>query len=150
MKTSRILFLLVLFSTCTFAQSKDDGQELIDTFFDYYKKKSPEFALKYAFNTNKWIEVQGDEMNNIIIKLTKEVNSMGEYLGYEQIKSRSLGSRLRISSYLVYYLRDPIRFTFELYKTNTGWEISNFVFDTAFDEELEESMRITASDGVFR
>lgn len=143
MKIHMLLWLLVLTTPLSFGQSKDDGQELIDTFFDYYKKKSPEIAFKYALSTNKWIEIQGDEMTNIILKLSKEVNVMGEFLGYEEIKSRKVGSRFRIASYLVYYMRDPIRFTFELYKTTAGWEISQVDFDTNFDEELEESMKLS-------
>lgn len=139
---------LLLITTISFGQAptpepSDDGQELIDKFFDYYKRTGHEFALKYAFSTNKWIEVEGDEMNMLITKLSKEVLGMGEFLGYEEIRSRKLGSRYRITSYFAYYLRDPVRFTFELYKTTGGWEISSIVFDSGWDEELEESMRFS-------
>jgi len=143
MKKQLITVLLVAATTFGMAQAKDDGQELINTFFDLYKNKGYEVALKYTLSTNKWIVPRGDEMNNLIIQLAKEVNNMGEFLGYEEIKSKRVGSRFRIASYLAYYQRDPVRFTFELYKNGTGWEISNFTFDFKFDEEVEESMKLT-------
>ncbi len=148
----RYILTLLFIAICSFsmAQGKDDGQELIDTFFDYYKTKGYSAALKYSLSTNKWIKSNGTEMDNIILSLSKQVDVMGDYLGYEEIRSRTLGSRFRIASYLVYYVHDPIRFTFELYKTSTGWEISNFEFDTSFDEELEESIKLTNHNQGFR
>lgn len=142
--------LLTVICFFSMAQSKDNGQELIDTFFDYYKTKGYSAALKYSLSTNKWIKSNGTEMDNIILALSKQVDVMGEYLGYEEIRSRMLGSRYRIVSYLVYYVHDPVRFTFELYKTSTGWEISNFEFDTTFTDELEESMKLTSNSPGFR
>ena len=142
--------IFIAINTIAVAQSKDDGQELIDTFFDYYKNKGYATALKYSLSTNKWIKPNGTEMDNIILALSKQVDVMGDYLGYEEIKSKSLGSRFRIASYLVYYVHDPIRFTFELYKTSTGWEISSVDFDTRFDEELEESMKLHTHNPGFR
>ena len=142
MKKYILTLLLAFGGSLAMAQGKDDGQELINTFFDLYKNKGYEIALKYTLSTNKWIQPRGDEMNNLIIQLSKEVNVMGEFLGQEEIKSKRIGSRFRIASYLAYYQRDPVRFTFELYKNNMGWEISNFTFDFKFDEEVEESMKL--------
>jgi hypothetical protein len=67
---------------------------------------------------------------------------MGEFIGQEELKSKKVGGRFRIVSYLVYYQRDPVRFTFELYKNNQGWEISDFVFDTQFEQEIEDAMKL--------
>jgi hypothetical protein len=150
MKRYILIMSFMLICTFSMAQSKDNGQELIDTFFDYYKTKGYAAALKYSLSTNKWIKSDGTEMDNIILALSKQVDVMGEYLGHEEIRSKTLGSRYRITSYLVYYVHDPVRFTFELYKTSTGWEISNFEFDTSFDEELEESMKLNSFNSGFR
>lgn len=142
MKTLTLAIALVGITSLAFAQKKDDGQELIDAFFDIYKRKGYESALKYAWTTNKWIEVEGGEMNNIILKLQKQVATMGDYFDHEEIRAATLGSRYRIVSYLVYYTRDPVRFTFELYKSSGGWEIAGFDFDVDFEKELEDSIRI--------
>lgn len=123
-------------------QDKSDGQELIDNFFTYYKQRGPEIALKYAFSTNKWINnASGDETLNISMRLIKLVSTMGDYIGYEEIRSSRVGSRLRFVTFFVYYERDPLRFIIELYKTNSGWEITHVDFDTKFEEEIEESMK---------
>lgn len=158
MKRNLLTLVLALIATCSMAQTKedpapvkdDDGQDLIDTFFDLYKNRGYEVALKYSWSTNKWIPATGDAMNNIAVRLGKQVASMGEFIGQEQLKSRKVGSRFRIASYLVYYQRDPMRFTFELYKNNDGWEITDVEFDTKFDEEVEESMRLTNWGGTYR
>ena len=126
--------------------SSDDGQELIDRFFDLYKNKGYDVALKYTLQTNKWISPHGNEMDNLIIKLEKEIRNMGEYLGYEELKSKKITSRYRIISYLAYYQRDPVRFTFALYKSGDGWEITDFTYDFKFDEEVEESIKLKDSN----
>ena len=125
------------------AQTKDDGQELIDKFFEVYKTKGYALAMRYAFGTNQWISPVGDEMDGVIVRLYKEVSTMGDFLGHEEIRSRTVGSRFRICTYFVYYQRDPMRFLFELYKTDKGWEITNVDFDRNFEAELEESMKLT-------
>ena len=153
MKKYTFMALLVVSSFSVFAQTKetkDDGQELIDRFFDLFKGKGYEYALKYAFETNKWINSEGNEMLNISIKLGKNITALGEYIGFEEIKSKSVGSRFRIVSYFVYYQREPLRFTFELYKNNNGWEIWDFQFDSNYDTELEESMRLSTRVEGFR
>jgi hypothetical protein len=146
MKTYHLILLLIVATTSSFAQAKDDGQELLDTFFDLYKNKGYEVALKYPLSTNKWIEPSGGEMDNIIVKLEKEIKTMGEYIGYEQIKTKTLGTRLRYVSYLVYYQRDPIRFTFALYKSGDTWEITDFQYDVKFDKEIEEAMKLKVAN----
>lgn len=126
------------------AQTKDDGQELIKTFFNLYKTKGYEAAVRYSWSTNKWIPAAPKDMNAIILSLGNQVDQMGEFLGQEELKTKKLGSRFRIVSYLVYYQRDPIRFTFELYKNDKGWEFTNFEYDTLFEEEIEDAMRLNA------
>jgi hypothetical protein len=142
MKKCILTLLLTIAGLISSAQETDDGQDLIDTFFNYYKTRGYEMAIRYSWSTNKWIPVNGDAITNIVVQLEKKVSVMGEFIGQELLKSKSVGSRYRMVSYLVYYQRDPIRFTFTLYKNNNGWEISNFEFDTKFEEEVEASMKL--------
>jgi len=146
MKNTVLILALSLISTLSLAQKQDDGQVILDKFFEFYDTRGYEYAVRYLWSTNKWIPAGGDVMDNIIQQLSKKVDVMGDFIGQEQIRSRTLGSRIRIVSYLVYYERDPIRFTFVLYKNNEGWEISNFEFDTKFEKELEESMKLKATN----
>lgn len=135
------LLLLVLLSADAYSQ-KNNGQELIDHFFDLYEKEGPDKALTYAFGTNAWMDANSDAVKNVIFELDKTINLVGNYIGNEQIQSASAGSRFRILSYFVYYDRQPIRFTFELYKNNEGWMLWNFKFDTDYDSEIEESIKL--------
>ncbi len=128
------------------ADPADNGQQLVDTFFDLYKNKGHEYAVKYAIATNKWIKPIGNEMDNLIVKLERQVRTMGQYLGYEEIVSKKIGSRYRIVSYLVYYQRDPIRFTFSLYKTNDDWRSQTFNMTQKFEKEIEESVKLAGAN----
>lgn len=141
----KVIYLTILLSTGTilsFAQTKDDGQRLIDHFFELYQTKGHEPALNYAFGTNKWIDSQGDGIKTVILELDKNLKLIGNYIGQEEIKSKTVGSRFRIASYFVYYDRQPLRFTFELYKNSEGWMLWNFEFDSNYDGEIEEAMKL--------
>lgn len=140
-----------LFTTCAcimiltmvgYSQGKDNGQQLIDKFFEIYTTKGHEPALKYAFGTNKWMESNIDGIKNVIFEMEKSISLIGKYIDKEEIKSRQVGSRFRIASYFVYYDRQPLRFTFQLYKNNDGWMIWNFKFDSNYGDEIEEAMNL--------
>jgi hypothetical protein len=140
---SLVAFAFILFSwTVTFAQkSEDNGQAIIDKFFELYKQ-SPDNALNYIFGTNKWLDKESEGVKNVFTELSGTIDMVGNYIGYEPLKSKKVGSRLRIASYFVYYDRQPLRFTFELYKGNEGWVMWNFKYDTSFDDEIEEAVKL--------
>jgi hypothetical protein len=71
---------------------------------------------------------------------------MGDYIGQEKLRDKQVSSRFRVVSYLVYYERDPVRFTFSLYRNSQGWEVSNFQFDSDFEDEAEASLKLTAGN----
>lgn len=138
MKHTLVLIFLALSST-TFAQKSPD--ELVDAFFKRYEEDRSA-AIKEAFKSNPWIDQDGDAITNLITQLNGLVALVGDYLDYEQLKKRKLGSRFVIYSYLVYYERQPIRFTFELYKSKKEWMYFNIQYDQDFDDELEEANKI--------
>lgn len=142
MKLLAYLILLISSWTPSLAQTKDNGQELIDKFFELYQTKGSETALKYAFGTNKWMDMNSDGIKNVIFELDKNINLIGNFIGQEEIKSKAIGTRYRIASYFVYYDRQPLRFTFQLYKNKEGWMIWNFQFDSNYDDEIEEAMKL--------
>lgn len=121
MRATAVFFLFTFFSICAFCQNKDNGQPLIDNFFETYKSKGYNEAIDYAFGTNKWMDVSGDEIKNLKFELEKIINLVGGYIGHEEIRSKMVGARFRASSYFVYYDRQPLRFTFLLYRNNDGW-----------------------------
>lgn len=145
MRTFSIIIFLFTLTLSAVAQKQqpqkdDNGQAILDKFFEQYKT-SPEAALKYIFGTNKWMNEESTA--EVINGLQGNIDQVGGYIGYEAIKSKKVGSRFRIASYFVYYDRQPMRFTFELYKNNDGWSVWNFKYDSSFDTEIEDSMKLT-------
>jgi hypothetical protein len=143
MKIVASIYLLTFLSVISFGQNKDNGQPLIDKFFETYKSKGHHEAISYAFGTMKWIDVNGDEVKNMKFELDKIVNLIGNYIGHEEANSKMAGSRFRCTSYFAYYDRQPLRFTFMLYKNNDGWMIWNLQFDTSYDDELKEAIKLS-------
>ena len=145
MKTG-IFFLCLFISGAAIAQQSNDGQEIIDKFFDLYKTRGYEYAVRYSWATNRWIPAGGEAVDNVIITLGKKLGGMGEYIGQDKLRDNQVSSRFRVVSYLVYYERDPVRFTFSLYRNSQGWEVSNFQFDSDFEDEAEASLKLTAGN----
>jgi hypothetical protein len=145
MKQIIFLSFLLVFSLTAVAQKQsqkqdEGGQPILDKFFELYKQ-SPESALKYIFGTNKWMAEENT--TEVMTQLQSNIDMLGGYIDYELLKSRKVGSRFRIVSYFVYYDRQPLRLTFELYRNNEGWTVWNFKYDSSFDDEIEESMKFT-------
>ena len=142
MKKLLCVLLLTVVSTQAFPQGKAEGQEIIDKFFDLYIHQGSEPAINYGFGTNTWMDLKSDDIKNLIYELDKNINLIGKYLSHEQMQSKTVGSRFRIVSYFVYYDRKPMRFTFQLYKNSQGWALWNFQFDSNWDDEVEEAMKL--------
>jgi hypothetical protein len=139
-----IALYFILSTTAIFGQTKDDGQLIINKFFQVYKEKGAETAIKYAYGTNKWMDsTLTTKVNDMIVKLTQSVNLVGKFIGQEEIESRKVGSRFRVTSYFVYYQRQPIRFTFKLYKDGEDWSLFSFLFDTHYDDEIAEGIKLS-------
>lgn len=140
----KIQLLLTTFLSCIICYGQGTTQspeELIKEFFSIYKSESPENALNNIFNTNKWIKESQDQIDNISIQLTNTASLMGDYYNSKLITKASVGEDLIMYSYLVKYERQPLRFVFTFYKPNENWQLQNFQYDDAIDEELEEAIK---------
>ncbi|HLT74753.1 MAG TPA: hypothetical protein VKZ68_06690 [Ohtaekwangia sp.] len=140
-------FISSMFILCctsvSLAQSGSDGQQIINRFFELYKTKGADAGLDYIFSTNKWMDLEGEGVRHVHSELSNIIGLIGNYLGHEEVKSVSLGKRYRIVSYLVYYERQPLRFTFQLYRGSGDWMLYNFKFDSNFEEDMEEAIRLS-------
>ena len=109
-------------------------------FFRIYES-DPLKAIDYVFSTNTWMERNIDGVENLKNKYKDLLPLIGEYYGYEKITEKNVGENLVLMSYLLKFDRQPIRFTFIMYRPDKNWQIQNFNFDDIIDDELEESAK---------
>jgi hypothetical protein len=140
MKATSIFISMVVYSISVMGQT-NQPQKMIDDFFSLYKSKTPDAALDYIFNTNKWMNESKDQIDNVKFKLNSALKNMGDLNGYTLITKKTLTEHLALYTYLVRYDRQPLRFSFLFYKPESQWRLHNFSFDAALDEELEEATR---------
>jgi hypothetical protein len=109
---------------------------------DFFKTYQTDPIIAYAnlFSKSKWI--QQSDIETTKIKMKDFLTDMGAYNGYETITVKKAGDSFILKSFLVKYDRQPIRFTFILYKPSNEWKIQNFSYDTNIGDELEEAAKI--------
>ena len=127
----------VLFSGLSYGQSTE---KVTEVFFNAYKE-NPTKAYGNLFENNKWMKDKKSDIETIKIKLADFISGLGEYYGYELITEKSVGESYILKSFLIKYERQPVRFTFLLYKPNDNWQIQNFTYDTNISDEVEEAAK---------
>ena len=128
---------IVLLSSFGYGQSNEN---ITETFFKTYKE-NPAKAYGNLFDNNKWMKDKKGDIETVKIKLADFISGLGEYYGYEPITEKSVGESYVLKSFLIKYERQPVRFTFLLYKRNDSWQIQNFTYDTNIDDEMEEAAK---------
>jgi len=132
-------FLLSSLTCVSFAQNSPE--EIINKFFDLYKKEGSDKALDYIFSTNQYGGDSQDAINNLKENLRKTISFDGPFRGYELLSRRSAGQSLILLTFLVKHDRDPLTFRIVLYKPIDNWQVQNFKFDNKMDDELEEASK---------
>jgi len=81
------------------------------------------------------------DIETVKIKLADFISGLGEYYGYEANTEKAAGESYVLKSFLIKYEKQPIRFTFLLYKPNESWQIQSFTYDTNIEDELGEAAK---------
>lgn len=123
-----VILMLVLVPMFAVAQKQEDSQVLIDKFFDAYKNFGPNEAMTYALHTNTWLERDLNDGTSPFRKIGKVASHLGNYMGVEEISSKMIGTQTRIASYMIYYEKQPMMISFELYKNRGNWEFVDVQF----------------------
>ncbi len=121
---------------------QNDPEQIIKKFFITYSANTNK-AIDDLYATNPWANRFKDAVENI----KKEINSytldyVGKYYGYESITKKQFSESFILYSYMVKYDRQPMRFTFELYKPNDKWTVYSFKIDTEMDDEIEQAAKL--------
>jgi hypothetical protein len=134
--------LLVLCTHILFAQPTPDP--LIDRFFSVMKEDGYSTAIDTLFATNPWMEMEGEEMENLKMQLELDLaeKSVGKYLGAELITEKRVGNRYVYRSYLLRYERQPVQFEMGFYRPDDRWQAMNFFYGDTFFEELQEAGKL--------
>lgn len=126
----KLLFaLLLLAPVMHLAAQETTYQGVIDKFFSIYKDDGPEKAIDFIFSTNPYLEPNSDQVTAIKLKLATAVAVIGEYYGFDSVDVKELGPSMAVGTYMVRYKRQPLFFTFILYKPDKIWQIQTLRFD---------------------
>ncbi|MPL99169.1 hypothetical protein SDC9_45385 [bioreactor metagenome] len=121
-----ILFLLPAFPL--FAQ-ETTYQGVVEKFFSIYKNDGPEKAIDYIFSTNPYLEPNSEQVTAIKLKLVTAVAVIGDYYGFDPVVVKEIGPSMTVGTYMVRYKRQPLFFTFILYKPDKIWQIQTLRFE---------------------
>jgi hypothetical protein len=135
-----LLFLVFALTTFSVFGQTQTTEKITETFFVTYKQ-NPTKAYSDLFIDNKWMKDKMSDVETVKIKMGNLLKGLGEYYGYELITEKSAGESYVLKSYLIKYERQPLRFTFLLYRPKDKWQIQNFTYDTNIEEELEEAAK---------
>jgi hypothetical protein len=130
-----ILFLfsaLMLFPIINHAQT--GFEPVLDTFFQYYGEGKTDEAVDYIFSTNKHLESSHQQKTALKDKMKTITQVIGDYYGYENILIRTAGKSYVIVKCMVMHDRQPMFFTFYLYKPLNDWQLQSLKFDDKPDE----------------
>lgn len=126
----KLCFAFLLFIPALFTNAQETTyQAVIDNFFSIYKNDGPEKAIDYIFSTNPFLEPNSEQVTAIKLKLATAVAVIGDYYGFDPVSVKELGPAMTIGTYMVRYKRQPLFFTFILYKPYKIWQIQTLRFD---------------------
>lgn len=133
-----LVFTLLIGTFLTDLKAQTSEKDITSEFFRVFENE-PLKAMDYAFSTNSWMERNIDGIESLKTKFNDLLPLIGDYYGYEIITEKNVGENLKLISYMLKYDRQPVRFTFVMYKPNEKWQVQNLKFDVDIDNEIEES-----------
>lgn len=136
----KFITVFIFLSVAEISMGQASKENITSSFFKNYQE-NPTKAYIDLFSTNKWMKDKKSDLETVKIKLADLLASLGDYYGYEPITEKSLGESYILKSFLIKYERQPLRFTFLLYKPKDTWQIQNFTFDSSIDDELGEAAK---------
>ena len=135
----RLLVILFLITVSNSLTGQDSLDKMMETFFGQYEM-TPVAAVDSLFHSNPYLrEKNPDGVNQVLDRLSTSLTLVGDYRGYELIATKTVGSRMELRSYLVYYDRQPIRFLIAFYRVDDRWRLYSFEFNDTIKDELIEA-----------
>lgn len=132
-----VFCVLLAFITLIKTNSQECSSDslMVERFFNLYEGESVSAAMDYLNSSNPWIAMNSSGSE----KLEELVSDFGKFYGFEYIKKGCINNRYSIISCMVIYERQPLRFSFILYKPKDEWRFQSFRFDNDLESEMINS-----------
>jgi len=138
-----ILFCLISLFTSIQGNAQTTYNEILDTFFSFYEEGNTDQAIDYIFSTNAYLDGAQQQISGIKEKLRTVKSVIGTYYGYEQIEVREAGTHYVYVRCIVRHDRQPLFFTFLMYKPDKSWQLQTLRFDDKIeDAEMKQFQNI--------
>lgn len=134
MKKIFLLFVFALSVQFVLAQNTT-YQGVVEEFFKLYENEGPNKAIDFIFSTNEYLQSNEEQVTAIKLKLSTAVSIIGDYSGYEPVIIKEIGQSMVQGTYMVKYARQPLFFTFVMYKPDKYWQIQTLRFDDKLTDE---------------
>ncbi len=113
-------------------QASDSVPPVVVSGFDAYKEKGPEEAVR------AWIKGSGIDGSKEALSQANNLRQVedyyGKYLGFEVVKTQDISPKSKAIYIVMDYEKGPVFAKFVTYRTEQGWVLAYFNFNTK--EEL--------------
>lgn len=135
------LAVIILLFSYNISNAQSSPEQIIDKFFDVYKKEDSSKAIDYLFSNNQFSVEIADGLDDVKRQLKKQIDADGKFYGRDLLSKRSAGPNLIMYTYIVRHAREPLTFNIMFYKASDKWQLQNFKFHNNTDDELEEASK---------
>lgn len=139
MKTILSFYFAICATTCCLGQATP--QEMSTKFFEVYKQGDTEKAIDYLFSNTNYANEISEGIEDVKRQLKKTAGQIGKFYGADLITTKTAGANLIMLTYLVRHDREPLVFNIMFYRPNNKWQMQNFKYGNAIDDELEEASK---------
>lgn len=139
----KVFLLLSIITIYTISvNGQGTPEDMIKIFFNEYSK-NPTNAVDNIYATNPWSSRIKDGIEAIKAEVDRyTIDVIGKYYGYELITKKQFSESFVLISYMVKYDRQPLRFTFKLYKPDNKWSLFSLNIDNELGAEIEEASKL--------
>jgi len=149
--THRILLLcltaLLFLSLGNTLYAQKTPQNLALAFLSDYEWDGPNQAINKLYATNPWVSASSEQVQRLRNDLEAlDDGRLGDFFRYELLLKKNISESYVVISYLIKYEKEPVRFTFQFYKSDLKWMIYRFDYDRNLDEELYQAVKLNFQD----
>jgi len=130
--TSVLILTLAAFSVSA-QELEKTPQEITETFLADVISGNLDQAIERSFSPNLK-QILGKNLNNVKTQVVEVFKVGGEFKGVEFVREEDLSKKVKRLVYFVYTENLPLAFSFYYYKTDGGWDLISFIFDTDLED----------------